>query len=250
MYNFRDYVPGSVRRFLAVLRPRRSLPYTAEVGTAGVRAKFRITVNVERFRVGDLGDEAEFLERTIPLLRKDDVVWDIGSNVGVNALLYAGVGARVLAFEPDPQIFEKLQENIVLNPGRDVVALNVALSDTEGKLEMASEGLGGRSPRLGADSPTPIVVQARKGDAVLADGAPAPTVLKIDVEGAEGRVLSGLSQTLRAGTVRLCFVEIHPAWLPAFGDSTETVRESLRAAGLRPTWSNDRGHQRHEIWSK
>jgi hypothetical protein len=45
------------------------------------------------------------------------VVWDVGAHDGYTALLYAQLGARVEAFEPDPSACERLLANLRLNPG-------------------------------------------------------------------------------------------------------------------------------------
>ena len=55
-------------------------------------------------------------------------------------------------------------------------------------------------------------------DRLVADDAPLPTVLKIDVEGAELLVLRGATALLAStSSPRLIFLEVHPQFLPSLG---------------------------------
>jgi hypothetical protein len=66
-------------------------------------------------------------------------------------------------------------------------------------------------------------------DFVAAHGV-APTLVKIDVEGAELKVLHGMEGVLRAGSPVL-FVEVHPDGLRALGDSSEDLLSFLFGLG-------------------
>jgi FkbM family methyltransferase len=68
------------------------------------------------------------------LCRRADVVFDIGANTGVYALIAKSLrpGAKVYAFEPVPRVFERLQRNIRLNR-YEVECVEKAVSDRNGK---------------------------------------------------------------------------------------------------------------------
>lgn len=57
---------------------------------------------------------------------------------------------------------------------------------------------------------------------------PTPTVLKIDVDGGEYDVLSGLSRTIKSGDCRTIFCEVHPGALQDYGTSESDVLSLLR----------------------
>jgi FkbM family methyltransferase len=60
----------------------------------------------------------------------DDIVFDVGANIGVFTLFAAKQGAQVYAYEPIPQTFEVLQHNIHLHGFESTAhARNIGLSD-------------------------------------------------------------------------------------------------------------------------
>lgn len=66
------------------------------------------------------------------LIKKGDVVYDIGANSGFHTLLSAklvGSEGVVYAAEPFPQFIEELETNIKINNLSNVVVVNVAVSD-------------------------------------------------------------------------------------------------------------------------
>lgn len=81
-------------------------------------------------------DEAIFLKS---VLRKGDVFVDAGSNIGyfsLPAAKFVGQEGKVIAFEPSPVTFKRLEENIRLNGFGNVMAVNKGLSDSEGELKL------------------------------------------------------------------------------------------------------------------
>jgi FkbM family methyltransferase len=174
------------------------------------------TRSVARLRVRPVEKEpwtARWLEER---LRPDDVLWDVGANVGSYALIGAGLQpeAQVVAVEPEAGNYAALCENLRLNrlDGR-VVALPVALAEGSrvGTLGLARPEPGAAVHRLdatgSADGVQSVLVLALD-DLVGAFGLPAPTLLKIDVDGAEAEVLAGARAALAAPRLRSVLVEI------------------------------------------
>ena len=120
---------------------------------------------------------------------------DIGAANGALTLLAAIKGARVVAYEPNPVIFNVLQRNILLNQTitSRVEILNCGISNTEFSMEFLK----------GADSTviSDIVVNHKEKDTVssisilslaneLTRALPTEQVIvKMDIEGAEWRIL-------------------------------------------------------------
>ncbi len=139
-------------------------------------------------------EELEIIRRWCP---PDSVYCDIGANIGnhaVFALKFLRV-KRLIAFEPNPVAIEVLQSNLALNGVTglcDLRFLGKGLSDH------AAEGLSMQVPdkNLGAGKMVADGGQLEVivGDVAL-DGAQVD-FMKIDVEGMELAVLSGLSQTI------------------------------------------------------
>ena len=122
---------------------------------------------------------------------------DVGANVGGYSLFVAalaGPQARVLAIEPQADIFERLIYNVRQNPFGTIKGLECAISDQDGPITLfvdpANRGetsmryVNVHSQRLA------VKVQAKALKTVLADeGVDRIDALKIDVEGAEDLIL-------------------------------------------------------------
>lgn len=63
--------------------------------------------------------------------RKDDVVLDVGANIGIFTLKVAKNVKRVISVKPEPQNFSILSKNIAANYLSNVTLLNLAVSDKE-----------------------------------------------------------------------------------------------------------------------
>lgn len=162
----------------------------------------------------------------------EDVVWDIGANVGVYTVVGAAAGADVYAFEPFPPNVARLRANLRRN-GVEATVDSRAITAASGTVHLrASSPLPGAqgSGVVDATSPSPSahVVQAVAGDDV---DHPPPTVLKIDVEGAEADVIAGMIDTMQRETLRVVYLEVHRDRLPA-EVSPESLRETLQEHGF------------------
>jgi FkbM family methyltransferase len=238
---------NEVRRALCMRGLAESTFSTSQFG----RCYFRCGNRVEYHRTVQFGGEPNALAAFLFLLRADDVVWDVGASVGLFTMHAAGEGARVIAFEPDPATFARLRHNVGLNgTASRIECRHEALGDREGHVTLRSDGLAGFAPSLadlgrhGAVVRTPMTTI----DALVASGVPAPSVLKIDVEGAELLVLQGAGQLLHSATApRVIFMEVHPRFLPAFNGAPEDVERVLAGAGYRIAARRPRDEQVHLI---
>jgi FkbM family methyltransferase len=170
----------------------------------------------------------EWLERSV---RDGDVVYDIGANVGAYALIAARLAdARVVAFEPASANYEALCGNVVLNGlGERIVPLPVVLAESTRLAELGSADMAaGATHSLAADGASgyrqPVLAFAL--DELIASFAlPQPTLVKLDVDGAEAAVLDGARGTLARPELRSVLVEVDDA-------QTDAVRERIEAAGF------------------
>jgi FkbM family methyltransferase len=170
------------------------------------------------------------------------VVWDIGANIGTLALplLAAKPHIKVVAFEPSPEVCAKLLKNASLNPGlRDrLTIVNCALSDHTGWVkfyasnEISNSGVGGIGD-AGNRVDLPFMIFAQLGANCL-EMAPAPDIIKIDVEGYELAVLRGLQEILDKRPLNIVFE--HSAYrLKDFGLPADAVIQFLEARGFKIT---------------
>jgi hypothetical protein len=93
-------------------------------------------------------------------------------------------------------------------------------------------------------------IRVLRGDDLRAgSGLPLPKAVKIDVEGAEFEVLSGLKKTLSSPLCELLCLEIHPRLVPA-EVSTEMVFSLVRSLGFNRADTRPRGSEIHLIAEK
>jgi FkbM family methyltransferase len=167
------------------------------------------------------------------LLEAGDLFVDVGANVGAYTLLAAGVrGALCLALEPSDDTFALLLRNLALNRIEPLVdAKEVAAAEAPGKI-LLSVGLDAIDHVVAAGEATPSrTVSAAPLDQLL-DGR-APTLIKIDVEGFEERVLAGAANALASPSLLAVIVELN-GQSRRYGVESAQSDARLRAHGFAP----------------
>jgi FkbM family methyltransferase len=155
------------------------------------------------------------------------VVYDVGANVGIYALLASvkvGLSGRVYAFEPLERNLRYLRRHIRLNNLQNCTIIEEAVCSKEGKLPFSAASFESSMGRLSPDgeisvSSTTLDIAIYGENSLL-----PPTVIKIDVEGGELEVLEGAVRAL---------TEFHPTiFLEIHGDQLHTdCRSFLLAKG-------------------
>ena len=212
---------------------------------------FEVTNNTEHFRVVRYGGEFEFSKIIVSSVSSTDTVYDIGANVGMVAL-HSGIrGESVVAFEPDPHYRKKLKNNISLNNLNNVTVESVAISDAEGCADLFTDGEGGKSPALAnIHQQNSVRVAVSTLDAVIKrKSLPTPTLIKIDIEGAEHQALKGMTTLLRGPTApRALFIEVHPEFLELMDSSSQQIMKLLEGCGYRCVFECRRHNQVHCVF--
>lgn len=134
------------------------------------------------------------------VLKDGNIVFDVGAHVGFYSLLAAevvGPSGKVFAFEPNQRNFDYLEWHIKHNGYRNTFPFQVAVSNHNGRAYF-DEAADSAQGHLTHNPEGAIGVQSISLDTFIEQKKlPAPTVLKIDVEGAELRVLQGAANTLK-----------------------------------------------------
>ncbi|MEJ7636566.1 MAG: FkbM family methyltransferase, partial [Singulisphaera sp.] len=129
-----------LNRAFALTNPEAVKVRLPEVGWLRLDLRDREML-AQTYWVGLSNTDRDSIRLLTRLLDPDAVFVDVGANVGVYTLALArhlGRGAgRVIAFEPHPTNFRRLQEHIALNALTNVTAENLGVSDRPGTLEVA-----------------------------------------------------------------------------------------------------------------
>ncbi len=144
-------------------------------------------------------------------LKKDDVVLDLGANVGYFSVLAATKGCVSYAFEPTPTLIPIIKHHSELNGGR-IYAEQYAISNQSGKATlyfdkdlMAANSLIVR----GNQSSSITVNQIAVDDFVKQEKLERVDFIKADIEGAERLMLEGAAETLKRFAPKLSLCTYH-----------------------------------------
>ncbi|MEQ8711246.1 MAG: FkbM family methyltransferase [Rhodospirillales bacterium] len=148
------------------------------------------------------------------------VFWDIGANVGIYSV-YAGLkgGGQIFSFEPESANYWVLNRNIHLNGlDENCTAYCLPLSDRTGVTRLALHttmigdalhnlaGVDGLVDDASVHHQGAVTITADEAISTL--GIPAPTHLKIDVDGAEALIIRGAGNLLRNPALQSILVEL------------------------------------------
>ena len=155
--------------------------------------------------------DPELLRVAGSLIRLGDCVWDVGANVGLFSMAashHSGSAGSVIAIEADQDAVSLLFKTARHMDGR-VTVLPIAVSDHDGfvRFSIARRARAANAIEGYGSTQTGGVLEVRTLPAWRLDGLAAhfekPDVLKIDVEGAELRVLQGAGLLLANAKPRI-----------------------------------------------
>ena len=162
---------------------------------------------------------------------------DVGANIGVLSLMAARAvvpGGYVYSFEPNPKVFRFLLENFQLNAiAEGCQQYECALADedaiTSFYVRKYGDDLGSLSKTTHLASRS-VEVKVSRGEIVLKDLSKI-TLLKIDVEGAEFRVLRGFQGLL--DRIKFIMFEANSQMMQSHGLSFSQLFDFLELRGFK-----------------
>jgi FkbM family methyltransferase len=178
-------------------------------------------------------DDAQILRLAQDILPADGVFLDVGANVGLHTLAVArhlAGGGAVVAFEPHPVNHRILVHNIRQNRLRHVVAENLGLAEAPATLTGTASEEGGNWSLASRGEHRFEVRLVRLDEYLQANPIPRLDLMKIDVEGAEVRVLRGARRTIERFLPLIVF-EVCPAWLAKMDTSPAELFAELVGHG-------------------
>lgn len=159
--------------------------------------------------------------------RRRPVIVDGGANIGMSSLYFKHVypQARIVAFEPDPAIFELLQENVAANGCDGVQLVNAGLGPEAGCFEFDPDSsAGGQITASRSDGGVRVERLSDYLDEQV-------DFLKLNIEGLELPVLAEAADAGKLGQVQEMVVEYH-GW-PGQQQRLGELLQLLDRAGFR-----------------
>lgn len=175
----------------------------------------------------------------VPLISKyakpGNAVIDVGAHSGYFTICLSdavGSDGKVYAFEASPIIYTELQETVGSNGLANVETINKAVSDEVGHIDffLAPTWKSEISSMRPGDG-NKTAIEAVTLDSVIPDSQPVSFV-KIDVEGAEMKVLTGMKDIIQRDHPTMV-IEISDPWLRELGSSSAEVFDLLHRHGYK-----------------
>lgn len=189
------------------------------------------------------------------MVKEGMIVVDIGANVGYFTLIAAklvGKSGIVYAFEPEPTNYELLCKNIEVNGYTNVIPIQKAVSNRNGKAKIWCDKINFASPSFSRDNVLVFLkdnileknsfveVETITLDEFLKNTVRNAKVdiIKIDVEGAEGLIIDGAKQALEGNNLKI-IMEFWPLALRNLGTDPLELLHKLQEYGFRIMFINE-----------
>jgi FkbM family methyltransferase len=178
-------------------------------------------------------------KKIIPIIDKyvkpGQVVVDVGAHSGYFTICLSkavGDSGKVYAYEASPVIYKELCHTVNENKLTNVSAINKAMSEEIGQVSFfLAPNWKSEISSLRPGEGEKINIEATKMDVEFQNESPV-TFVKIDVEGAEMKVLYGMDSVIRRDHP-VMVIEITDKWLKELGHSSIQVFEYLHSHGYK-----------------
>lgn len=212
---------------------------TKNVGEINYQLNTRDLIDFRMFYFG--GNEVHIVNYLKSQIgTKSAVMWDIGANTGSVSLplIQSCSNLIVYAFEPSPTVFERLKKNLSLNSVDRLKINQMAISDRCGSVDFFvssrsdNSGIGSLASTANSSN-KPIPVTCFTGDYLIEHQVvPAPSFIKVDVEGFEYEVFQGLMLFLEQQTDLQIIFEHEPYRLQERGMNPRKIIDLLENLGF------------------
>jgi len=217
---------------------RRAGAFDTRVGSAVFFAAYRV---YKRVWEPDTGFLREYVAPNTWIV-------DVGANIGYFSERFcawvSGEG-RVLAFEPEQRNFDELVRSAKRRGfSQRLIARRAAVAEIDGEVPLQLNPDNPADHRIGRSG---VPTESVRMDTVMSLlNWPRVSLIKIDVQGAEQRVLDGARQTL-AKNRPVLMLEIDDEALRAFGSSARSLEEFVTGLGYDMRAMRDSERNRREL---
>ena len=174
-------------------------------------------------------------------------ILDIGADIGYYSRLFSelvGPKGKVWAFEPYPDSYNLLKKNTISPKYRNVIPVKKAISDSSGKVKFFAASNPGNPGKHGFYDVSKInpdfslknnltVETITVDDFLLKEGNPQINFIKMDIEGAEPKALTGMKNTVIRSRNLAMIVEFNVKALQLAGENSSLFLNQLENMGFK-----------------
>jgi FkbM family methyltransferase len=236
-------IPGYIGQRFATESAEKLIPIDS-INTKYGEIKYYCLGTIPLWRSKTLYDKEPELIEWIDKMDDDDILWDVGANVGIYSIYAGKKGLKVFAFEPSALNTFFISKNIELNKLKEnVFLIPLAVSDVNefGYLNMSSTDVGGALNEFNAKDLKSVGEGNYKKDVIFKQGMfsystdeliekygfEIPNYIKIDVDSIEDRIIYGADKTLSSPKVKGVYLELDET-----EDRTQKMIDFLAERGL------------------
>jgi len=176
-------------------------------------------------------------------IQENEIVIDIGANIGYYALLEAKVASKgkVYATEPVPYNNEILRRNVRCNNYSNISVFTYAIGNRNGQGKMNvydksnwcsfTDNLENLNSEIIKEIEVPLMTM----DSFIKENVKQyPTLIRMDVEGYEHQIIKGMSNLLGKNKPLKILMELHPPWLGLMSkEEAEEMINTLKKNGFK-----------------
>lgn len=193
------------------------------------------------------------------IIRPGDTVIDAGANIGYFSLLAAkcvGKTGAVHAFEPIPDTFARLSENVALNTYSNITLNRIALAEQPGELEFEVPQEAGTNLSLDRLATSVITGQGKRlrvqastlDEHVARNGIGSIKFAKFDIEGGEVSAVKGMQAVLSARQIAYLICEVNVPLLEQQGLPPSALRDAFATHGYEAYYFDRLGGRRRPVY--
>jgi len=184
-------------------------------------------------------EESKFLKSYV---KEDMQIVDIGANIGYFTLLFSkwvGQNGKIFSFEPEPENFTILQKNIIANQCRNVLSYQQAISDSSNSEFLYLSQTNPGDHRITSfyayehdEHRSKIKIDTTSLDSFFQSNSKI-NLIKMDIEGAEGLALKGMTNLINENKKLSLYTEFWPYALEKSGTNPKEFIEQLTQFGFK-----------------
>lgn len=175
------------------------------------------------------------------------VILDIGGYNGIYGLVAATANpnAEVFIFEPDQINYEHIVRNVEKNNLKNIKVIKKAVSDNTGLVRFRKHAGGtGGNIEIENDTANTLTIESISLDNWAEANHKIPTLIKMDIEGAEYKALAGGQRALANQNLQI-LLEIHTQFLQRFNNTVDELWDLLGKLQFDSIWLDENNFTSH-----